>query len=147
MIMDCKLLLLIQLSVLCLLFHETNPATIDHASTTREVTTTTPRPTREHPEWTNSFYYYDHYSHYLCHFHASRLIQYCHCYHVPYEHRSDFHSPLKMFEMEKHMAELYIAGNHVLMNDFQIYSKVNYDMCHGHGRRPNVTIYLLYDNK
>ncbi|XP_062594554.1 uncharacterized protein LOC134255971 [Saccostrea cucullata] len=146
MIMECKLLLLIQLSVFCAVFHDINPATIHHASTTKKVTTTTHRPTHEHGEWTNSYYRYDHYSHFLCHFHSSRLIQYCHCYHVPFEDRSDIHSPLKMFEMEKHMAELYVAGNHVLMNDLRMYSKLNYDMCHNHGKRPNITIYRLYDN-
>ncbi|XP_061177245.1 uncharacterized protein LOC133185974 [Saccostrea echinata] len=113
---------------------------------TTKTTTTTHRPTPEHTEWSNSLYYYDPHAHFLCHFHASRLVQYCHCYHVPYQHRSDLHSPLKMYEMEKHMAELYVAGNHVLMNDLQMYSKANYDMCHNHGKRPNVTIYMLYDN-
>jgi hypothetical protein len=44
------------------------------------------------------------------------------------------------------MYELYTLGNHVLMDDLQYYSKFNYNVCHNYGKRPNVTIYLVYEN-
>ncbi|XP_048769925.1 uncharacterized protein LOC125676077 [Ostrea edulis] len=156
--MDGLLSLVIGLNILCSLFHFSNPASIHvttrkttaHHHATHKATThhtTTPRPTHESGEWSYTFYYYDSVSHYFCGYHSSRVVSkgYCLCYHVPYENRADIHSPLTLMKMETHIYELYRSGNHVITEDLQFYSKPNYDMCHNHGKRPNVTTYLLYD--
>ncbi|XP_062603041.1 uncharacterized protein LOC134264773 [Saccostrea cucullata] len=125
-----------------------HPGTSSHVTNTE--TTSPPRPTPERYEFVNNLYMYDRNSHFLCDSHYSRIMHYCMCYHVPYEHRADIHEPSTLLATEKRMYELFLAGNYVKKNmtELKFYSMRCYGMCTRTNYNPgdNTTLYMVYDD-